>query len=389
MKLYPPLNKFTKNSIAFLGFFALLWYFTYPLAFQISDEKAYIEQAIALSQGRIYNEFALAQTLEDYIPKNYPLGTAFLAAPFVYFGGKWAVFLLSPFCYILAIFLSIQTLKKLDMPIQGAYAIGLFLPAIVMSRHVMSEMPSLLLLATFIYVLAQAHTATSKNAFLLGWLGFVGLLFREANILLTLPLLFYWAKEKEWRNSHYLALGALVAVGMRLWSSHVFYGDAFYVKDPGVRFTLQATVANFPYYFIGLMLLLPLGGYYLYRYRAWYRKSIVIALLAYILFHLCYNYRGQGAESGYWGGVLLTLRFFIPCLPIFALLYASAWAKSLSIKIKDKNLMFIGIVLLLGVYSLDFRKGKQQRLHTKEWRAQHINVCSSKIYYEYCSTLYE
>lgn len=380
------------NKLPLFGLllFALLWYFTYPVAFQISDEKAYIEQAIALSEGRLYNEFGLAQQLADYNPKNYPVGTAVLAAPLVWVGGKWAVFLLSPICYVLAIFLSVKTLEKLRLPIRGAFAIALFLPAMVMSRHVMSEMPSLLCVAAFVYTLALAAKKRKGIAFLLGWLALAGLLFRESNILLTLPLLLqWWSKEDDWTYGFWAAAGAFLAIGMRLATTYFFYGDIWYIKDPGVIFTPLAIPSNLPYYAIGLLLLLPAGAWWLYRYQGWYGQSIRLALLAYILLHLCYDYRGEGAESGALGSFLLVMRFLIPTLALFALLFATAWNEYLRSYTWNKSLIFIGVVILTMVYLFDFAKGKQQRQYARALSEQNVDICASKKYYEHCSTLYE
>ncbi len=378
--------------------FGLLWWFTYPPAFQIADEKAYIEQAIALSEGHYYNEFHLAEQLDDYNPKNYPVGTAFLLAILVLLGGKWAVFSLGPLCYLGALYASYTALRQLRLPWQALYVLAFFLPLLVLSRHVMSELPALLLVATFVALLSWPEPSWHR-AFWIGLLALVGLLFRETLVLLTLPLVAQWAwqqkpatKTTQWlpTSTHiWAAAGAAFAIALKAGSSTLFYGSPYYVKDPGIDFSLSAVLYNLPYYAIGLLVLLPGGLLLLYRYRGWQWQSVLLALGLYLCFHLVYGYHGQGAESGPFGGFLLTMRFLIPSLPLFILLYGSALARQ---PLADKTqiaLVLVGILLLLCVYWMDYQKGLAQRHRVDQLKAEKVERCTSKKYYEYCTNLYD
>lgn len=366
-----------------------IWWATYPPAFQISDEKAYIEQAIYLSKGQVYNEFQLKNEFISYNPKNYPIGTSLLAVPFVYFLGNWSIFLLAPSCLILTFSLTRMLLRSLCYPSFSAYLIFLFLPSLIISRHVMSEIPSALLVALFLFVINQQEKSIGYlYPFLLGLLTFMSLLFREANLLLLLPFFIAWTFKRHKKEIFFAFLGCLLGLFFRGISSFIFYDNIWYFKDTGVKFLIASIVPNMPIYLMGTVILIPGGLWMLFKYKGWYRESVFIAIGGYILLHLLYRYNGEGADSGSLGGKVLVLRFIIPTLPIFALV-AGEWMKLNPKILKFKRLVIALITtIFITVSIVDFQKGLDQRGKLEILYSKGINPCKTIELYEYCSTLY-
>jgi hypothetical protein len=130
--------------------YGFLFLFLYPQALLIADEKAYTEQALALSHGERYLETAFAA--EGGIPKHYPLGTALAGAALVWLTGPQGVFLLGALSLLLTFATTASLLRRLGYADFWSVLMFLYPPALLLSRQVMSELPGLAVLSLFFWL---------------------------------------------------------------------------------------------------------------------------------------------------------------------------------------------------------------------------------------------
>lgn len=368
--------------------YVLLCYQLFPsVTLTISDERAYVEQALAILDGEVYTEASLAATFSGYIPKNYPAGTAIFSTLFVSIGGASAIFISGIFAWLISYWIMLWVLLKKRRSFQAAALILLFLPSIVLSRHVMSELPGTILIALVI-ALIFCQAKVWYIAFTTTLLGFLSLLFREANVVLVLPLVLSWFYSCDAKAKFWAALGVVAGIAIRLGAGFYFYGDPFYVKDPGISFSLLNVGVNLPYYLLGSMILIPGGLIFMALYRGPYYVSLITGAVLYMGLHLLYGYHGQGADSGRLGGLILGLRFLIPTLPLFVVFTAwHRWSKKTSNRALAIIMVLFWLVITGGVYYLDGQASEAQHARFRMYKEEGVDVCRSASLYEYCTML--
>lgn len=380
------------NTSIFWGsaiFILVLFLILPPSSLQIADEKAYYEQGLALSQGSIYLEDDIVAQYADYIPKHYPLGTALFLAPGIAWGGPTGAFWVMVGCWLFALYYAFRGSESHFGSGEAALLILAFPPAIILSRHLMSEMPSLLAITCWgVSTLNVWKRPSITSTFAAGCWAWLALSFRETNLLLTLPWFLYYllTKRAYWKM---VLIGGIVGLAVRLASSALAYGDAFFVKDPGVAFSLAYLFPNLPLYLLGLLVFIPGGLWVAWQYKGPWYLSWHIGLFLYLTTYLCYGYSGN--HDGFIKSLILGLRYLIPTLPLFVLYYASYLQRinqRLRYRLKTLYLILVPSFITIGYY-IDYQSSEKQLTQRNHLIHQGIDICSSPIWYEYCSNFYD
>lgn len=288
----------------------------------------------------------------SWAPADYPLGTALLLSPLAWFWGK-GIFLSGMIYVLTSLYLLYLTLKKLDKVTVLPFVIFfLFPPTIYFSRGVMSEMPSLVLIAFFLYGYVCWENGWIKF-FLLGTLAGLSLLFRETNILICgglvlLPCL------KNIKHLLGFSTGVIIGIIPRLWSGYYFYETSIYIKK-AASFDWFAIIHNFTLYITIVLLLLPGGIYVLIRLKGLFARSIQLSLSLFILLHLFYTYH-SGDHSGSIISVFYNGRYFIPTLPLWCIAYADFSKNSNFFSNKNTIKVLMGSCMLFTISFHGFLK---------------------------------
>lgn len=322
-------------------FYLLVFFIFYPEAMLIADEKAYFEQSYALARGKIYTEWEMLDL--GYIPKHYPLGTALYGAFFIFCFGSKAIFLSGFLALLIAFFALASLLRRRRYHPCWSILLFLFPPAILLSRQIMSELPSLAILSIFLLLVFSYNLKNPIYALLTGLLGGLSLAFRESNVLIIAPFLLGLVLRRKSRPT-FLMIGGLLGFALRLISAKTVYGNWFYMKDPGVGFGLSHLPSNLFIYVLALCVFVPLGLPALFRYSKIWATEIHIAVWSFLLFYLCYGYNGW-PDSGLYA-LILGPRFFIPLLPLLIIAIAD-WAKDRRIILWRKLLPLGGLLAIL------------------------------------------
>jgi len=378
-----------KAGLGLSAWVILLWCMTLPQSLVIADEKAYYEQALALAEGGMYTETPLAAAWPGYIPKHYPMGTALWLAPGIGIGGPQGAFGVILLAWLGSWLLLRRSMGRLWQAEAAALCVLAFPPAIVISRHLMSEIPSLLMLSLWVVACLRLwEKPAALPAFAAGFCAGLVVLFREANLLLVLPWLVVFGLRN--RVTGFMALsGFALALCVRLFTAWWAYGDPFYLKAPGVGFSILNVPANLPLYLLGLLVFLPGGLWVAWRYKGPWQGSWRLGLGLYLGLHLTYGYAGN---HDHWAeGLVLGLRYLIPTLPLFACAYAHYLSSSAPLLRWSRHWALAGIVGLLIAfgYGLDHQLGKQQLALRSQLIDQGRPICEKPAWYEYCSRFYD
>jgi hypothetical protein len=302
-----------------LSAFVVTFLFTFPFFFFSVDELSYVTRAMAFGSGRLdWTQITLSGEVFSWAPADYPLGTAVFLAPFAIIS-KYGIFL-SGLVYVSISFILIhKVLKKEKINNYLPYLLFFgFLPTIYFVRGVMSEVPSLVLISIFVFILFR-WKETYKKFFLLGLLTTSSIWFRETNIVLCGGLVAILLLQKP-KYILAFSLASLLGSVPRFASAHYLYSTVAYVKQYA-PFGLEYVAQNIPLYAIILLLLFPGGLILLFRYQGSKAGSIKLALSAFILLHLVYGYN-SGDHSGFLISLFYNGRYYIPTLPLWMIIYA-------------------------------------------------------------------
>lgn len=341
------MKKIVNNSNApLLGiglFFLFIVFILYPTNILIFDEWQYFQQGLAYANGHpLLDKFhPILGINQPESPGQYPIGTPFFLAGLIFLFGKKAVFLQGIISLVGAYFFTIKILKNCQLDQWFALLVFIFFPASFLSRTLMSDLPSLLVISWFLYLMTL-NSKSILHFFSAGILAGTAILFREPNLLLVFPFLVSPFFKGALKNGIYGIVGFSVAIGIRLLGSYWAFGDPFFMKDPGVSFSLSFFFNNLIFYLPFLLIVIPLGGWAVYRYKHKFQIEIQVALLLFVGLYLLYGYNGihfSGVKS-----VVLGPRFLIPSLPLFAICVA---------KLCEENFLFIKKILFpLSILSI-------------------------------------
>ena len=137
-----------------VGLYVATFFVLYPEDVTVTDEAAYVRQAMMLLRFNEPVQVTHPFTYEtiELAPKiRFPLGTAVILAPFLLAGGLAAVFLLPLLSTLLATGLTARWIAEENRsPLFALLLLG-FPPALVMSRVAMSDAPSVALIAAGLF----------------------------------------------------------------------------------------------------------------------------------------------------------------------------------------------------------------------------------------------
>lgn len=304
----PDFIRSSKIVAFFIILYAILYIFFYPKTFLITDEVCYFEQGYnyALCNQKVKYFFDLSFTY----PVGMPLSIAFLLTLF----GIRAVFLIGFSSLLASILIICKTLKNLNLPIFPVLLIFVYFPAVLLSRSVMSDVPSLFIVSLFFY-LFLCRPESSISVFGASLVAGISILFRESNILILIPFLVHRLYNSK-THILYIMTGLILGIGMRLLSGYYFFDDPFFAR-PNSGFVSQIFLFNFPYYCLVLLTFVPFGLWFVVKLIGELRLAYIVSVFVFLGFYSTYNYNGF-SSSGF-RALILSPRFFIPILPIFCI----------------------------------------------------------------------
>ncbi len=337
-------------------FFTGCFFYFYPQLPHVADEVGYLNRAVDLVQPLAYTD-ALSGERINLTTQDFPLGTAFLTAIFVWLGGAKAAFMQGWFCLLLSYLLITAMLRRLQLPEWTALLCFFFAPALVFSRSIMSDLPSLLLASIFFFVYYY-NKKNAINTFFLSFIFGLSIWFRETNVIIffifIIKILYDSIKSKNFITMFVLVFGIAVALLPRLLTAYYIYGDAWHIKVSGYDFSLRFAAQTFLLYSLTLNVFFPFGFWQVLQYKNktadvtdWILKT---TLSLFFLFFILYEYNGIGS-SGWAKASLLSTRFFVPLLPFFCLILANN-ALRFQAKITQygiKNIFIFAVFLLIFV----------------------------------------
>jgi hypothetical protein len=299
----------------------------YPEAITVSDEGSYLRQAQLIVRGSRTVDRVDPFTGESstFTPGDqYPLGTAMMLVPFVAAGGWQAGFWLPMLCLTLAAVVTARWLSDAGHSPLWAALILIYPPALVMGRVAMSDAPSLLAVATGLWLFWRGTLRGGGWAFFAaGFIAGFSMSIREGNVLLFTPLCL-GARVRRDAGVARLILGGLLGVGVRVLSSWLYYDDPFFTKRPD-PFAPESLLQNALLYLMALLVFVPGGLAAGLAYRGRRRIEVVATVVLFTGFHFLYGYSAE--QSGWAKRLILGPRYFIPMLPLLALCSAEVWPR--------------------------------------------------------------
>lgn len=291
-----------------------------PRVLLINDEERYVAQAVAFASGRL-NIDDLASVGAPSVPSprvasDYPPGTSLLQTPFVLVAGWRGAATLSVVALAVLVLLTRKLLEEYRLPTAAVLLAPAYPGTAFFGRVAMSDVPTAAVVALSLWLIARAERLGPLWSFWAGLSCGLCLLFREPVLILLAPFLarLLWSR----RANVALILGGLTGVAARGMVSFALFGNPAYVRSAGYGFSLESVATNLPLYLVILLVLLPLGAITPFFYRGPRRGAIAVALGAYVLLFLAFDYNAW-RDNGVLRGTLLAARYMIPAVPLFTL----------------------------------------------------------------------
>jgi hypothetical protein len=353
------------------GFFCF-----YPKALTNFDEVYYVRQAVTFSHGSSTVEITDAYTGAKHRlhPSDYPPATSAVMTPLIWLAGWRGAFALGLLAIGACVLFTARWIAASGgSPLYALLILG-YVPALVMARIAMSDIPSACLVAAGLWLFWSDDAPTGWRRFAAGFIAGVSVCFREPNPILF-AFFFAGALFRRERHLPALATGGIAGVACRFIGAALVYGDPLFTKVQFYGFTGRELAHNLIMYLTGLLILVPGGLILALAYRGRRRPELVSTVAAFFGMFLVYNYNG-GASGGLkqW---ILTLRFMIPLLPIVAFAMAETcprWYNALIKRVKPERraawhsftraaivTWLCGIVVMS--FLLNWRSGQLGQLH--------------------------
>jgi hypothetical protein len=289
----------------------------YPRALTNFDEVSYVRQAASFAAGSSTVDAVDPFTgqHERVHPSDYPAGTSTLMVPFVWLAGWRGAFLLGLLAISACTLITARWIADSGgSPLYALVVLG-YLPAIVMARTGMSDLPSACLVAAGLWLFWADDQSTPWRRLAAGFLAGVSLCLREPNPALF-AIFFAGAVFRRERHIIALILGGLAGVACRPLSAALVYGNPLFAKDYFYGFSGLYAGQNLVMYLTALLVLVPGGLIFALGYRGKRWVELIATVVAYVGMFVDYNY--NGASSGGLKQWMLSLRFLIPLTPILA-----------------------------------------------------------------------
>ncbi len=337
----------------------------YPTHFLIADEYLYFQQALAFA-GKQDQLLQCPPCFGPCIPLPevvYPPGTAMLAAVFIALGSLNSIFWLNIIFWWIGIWAIAQLLLEHKKPLFWAVYPALFLPGMVLTRTLMSDLSGFAFAAVFLWLFCGKQP-NHWRLFAAAGLAGLAVLFRETNILWGLPFIVgsMVRRSPQWQwISGGFALGLLckaVVYGL-------VFGDPFFLKDPGIGFSWAAVPGNLIFYAVLLMLVAPGGLWFWWKSSHPLRTEMGVAIVLFLLLYLGYDY-GAFYKSGY-KGLVLQGRYMLPLLPFFTV--SAAFSEHFALKRLQIIIPFAAGILFFCVQMGGWAYNQEQQKFTRALQA--------------------
>lgn len=298
----------------------------YPRTLTVDDERAYVSQARSYLQGSttISQIDPFTGEVTQIFPSKYPVGTAMLMAPFVWAGGWNAAFIVSWLSLIFLVLLTALWLAQEGRPPLFALVILGFPAALVMGRVAMSDVPSGAVVVLGLWLFWRGLDRHWAYWIASGFVAGVSTLLREPNVI---PFVVFFVGAVFRGERKYLALltGGIGGLAVRAVSSYIAFEDALFYIRPAYGFGIDGVVQNVQLYLIGMLVLVPGGLLAVVGYRGRRRPEVILTVLLFFWFYCFYRY--GAVESGTVKRFVLSLRFFVPLLPLLAFAMAETFVR--------------------------------------------------------------
>jgi hypothetical protein len=289
----------------------------YPKALTNFDEVSYIRQAVAFVSGS-----ATVDAIDPFTgqhqrvrPSDYPAGTSTLMVPFVWLAGWRGAFLLGLLALSASTLFTARWIADSGGSPLYALAVLGYLPAMVIARTGMSDVPSACLVAAGLWLFWPEDQSTPWRRLAAGFLAGVAICLREPNPVLF-AIFFAGALLRRERQIGALILGGLAGLSCRPLLAALVYGNPFFVKGHVYGFTGLYAKENLMMYLTALLVLVPGGLIFTFFYRGKRWIELISTVVVYVAIFVGWDY--NGASSGGLKQWMLSLRFLIPVVPIVA-----------------------------------------------------------------------
>ena len=303
-----------------------LWIVWYPPAIAIEDESAYLAHARILARGELTGNrptdmtLSMVQTANGAVSK-FPPGQPLLLAP-TQFGRFWRTGFMVGLMALLGITWLTATLLQRDGRSPLWAALVLLHPTLVLyARTLMSDVTAALVLtAGFAW-----SDMREPRPFRAGLAFGLGPLIRTAivPVAAALGLLFVLrlARANRWRDLAFAVGGAAVPLVALLFYNAYVFGSPFESHSPvSTFFDWSTSHQRAIFYAVALNLLWPALaiGVIMSRHRRRVEAQLILAI-SYVFF---VGYYFVDRRYGLPADFVIGLRFFVPILPILAIVYA-------------------------------------------------------------------
>jgi hypothetical protein len=306
----------------------------------ISDEAQYVRQAMAYAQGqtRVAIRDVKSGTSSEVLPSPYPPGTALLEVPFVRLGGWRAAPWASMVSLGAMLWLTATHLRRSGYSTWYAALNLLYLPAAVLGRSAMSDIPSGAIIALSWWFFAR-EPRSSWNWMLAGFFAGASALFRDANLIFFIPFFIGTVARREaWQ---FLLASGLVGAALRPIAAQMLQGRILGLHALYYPFSTTGLAARLELYVLALAGLCPAGLVAVLGYRGCRWPELVGTVSLALLFFGLYGYSGQ--NSGLVQALVVGPRYFIPLMPLVAVAVAW-WAEKLPLGGQTKRLLEAGVL---------------------------------------------
>ncbi len=303
-----------------------LWIVWYPPAIAFEDESTYLAHARILARGELTGNrptdmtLSMVQTANGAVAK-FPPGQPLLLAP-TQLGGFWRTGFMVGLMALLGVTWLTATLLQRDGRSPLWAALVLLHPTLVLyARTLMSDVTAALVLtAGFAW-----SDMREPRPFRAGLAFGLGPLIRTAivPVAAALGLLFVLrlARANRWRDLTFAVGGAAVPLVALLFYNAYVFGSPFESHSPvSTFFDWSTSHQRAIFYVVALNLLWPALaiGVIMSRHRRRVEAQLILAI-SYVFFA---GYYFVDRRYGLPADFVIGLRFFVPILPILAIVYA-------------------------------------------------------------------
>ncbi len=239
----------------------------------------------------------------------------------------------------------------------GITTILFFLPTLFFARSLMSEMPSLLIMAAYCWVVFKIELKYTDYIFL-GLLAGLSLWFRQTTIVLCVALVLIPC-IRNWKNGVMFLIALIIGSIPKFVSSLHVYGDMFYSKNYEPFGVINA-INNLTIYGFVTLALLPGGLILAYFYKGRKSYGVILSVFTFFLLHLFYQYNAK-TYSGFMSAIFYNGRYFIPCLPLFAIIYA--WHAKRIVAFRFNTILPWAAICILWIITFSFIHNKVGQGH--------------------------